>query len=142
MPVILDPNSYDLWLEPGMRDVSAASELLRPRDAGLTRCYPISTRINSVANDDEACSAPVAQESKPRELPEVRRPCKDQSRNTRAGSVRVARHAGKRQAATEVIIITRSGPNIWISTRVVVNGLRGMAVRWKRPRRRNLGDVV
>ena len=23
------------------------------------RCYPVSTRINSVANDDEECSAPV-----------------------------------------------------------------------------------
>ena len=59
MPVILDPDAYDLWLDPGMRDVSAASELLKPFDARLTRCYPISTRINSVANDDEECSAPV-----------------------------------------------------------------------------------
>jgi hypothetical protein len=25
MPVILDPDSYDLWLDPGMKDVSAAS---------------------------------------------------------------------------------------------------------------------
>jgi putative SOS response-associated peptidase YedK len=25
MPVILDPDSYDLWLDPGMRDASAAS---------------------------------------------------------------------------------------------------------------------
>ena len=29
MPVILDPDSYDLWLDPGMKDVSAASELFR-----------------------------------------------------------------------------------------------------------------
>ena len=36
MPVVLDPDSYDLWLDPGMRDVSAASELLRPYDARLT----------------------------------------------------------------------------------------------------------
>ena len=28
-------------------------------DSELNRIYPISTRINSVANDDEACSAPV-----------------------------------------------------------------------------------
>jgi putative SOS response-associated peptidase YedK len=59
MPVILDPANYDLWLDPGMRDVSAASELLKPFDARLMRCYPISTRINHVANDEEACSAPV-----------------------------------------------------------------------------------
>ena len=30
MPVILDPESYDLWLDPWMNDVAAASELLRP----------------------------------------------------------------------------------------------------------------
>jgi putative SOS response-associated peptidase YedK len=59
MPVILDPDSYDLWLDPGMRDVGTASDLLRPYDARLMRCYPISTRINHVANDDEECSAPV-----------------------------------------------------------------------------------
>ena len=38
MPVILDPDGYDLWLDPGMRDVSAASELLKPYDAGVMRC--------------------------------------------------------------------------------------------------------
>jgi len=59
MPVILDPDSYDLWLDPGMKDTSAASELLRPCDARLMRCYPVSTRINHVANDDEECSRPV-----------------------------------------------------------------------------------
>ena len=42
-----------------MRDVAAASDLLKPYDARLMRCYPISTRINSVANDDAECSAPV-----------------------------------------------------------------------------------
>jgi putative SOS response-associated peptidase YedK len=59
MPVILDPDGYDLWLDPGMRDVSAASELLKPYDARLMRCYPVSTRINQVANDDQECCAPV-----------------------------------------------------------------------------------
>jgi putative SOS response-associated peptidase YedK len=59
MPVILDPDTYDLWLDPGMRDVSAASELLKPYDARLMRCYPVSNRLNHVANDDAACTAPV-----------------------------------------------------------------------------------
>jgi len=59
MPVILDPDSYDLWLDPGMQNVAAASELLKPCDARLMRCYPVSTRINHVANDDEECSRPV-----------------------------------------------------------------------------------
>jgi len=59
MPVILDPDGYDLWLDPSMKDVSAASELLKPCNAQLMRCFPVSTRINHVTNDDEACSAPV-----------------------------------------------------------------------------------
>ena len=59
MPVILDPDSYNLWLDPGMQDVAAASDLLKPFDARLMRCYPISTRINHVANDDAECSTPV-----------------------------------------------------------------------------------
>jgi putative SOS response-associated peptidase YedK len=59
MPVILHPDSYDLWLDPGMQNVAAISELLKPYDARLMRCYPVSTRINSVVNDDPECSAPV-----------------------------------------------------------------------------------
>jgi putative SOS response-associated peptidase YedK len=59
MPVILDPDGYDLWLDPGMQNVGAASELLKPYDARPMRCYPVSSRINSVANDDEECSRPV-----------------------------------------------------------------------------------
>jgi len=59
MPVILDPDSCDLWLDPGMQNVAEASELLKPCDARLMRCYPVSTRINQVANDDEECPRPV-----------------------------------------------------------------------------------
>jgi putative SOS response-associated peptidase YedK len=59
MPVILDPDSYDLWLDPGMKDMAAASDLLKPCHARLMRCYPVSARVNSVAKDDEECSKPV-----------------------------------------------------------------------------------
>jgi putative SOS response-associated peptidase YedK len=59
MPVILDWESYDLWLDPGMTNVQVISELLKPYDARLMRSYPISTRINHVANDDEDCSRSV-----------------------------------------------------------------------------------
>jgi putative SOS response-associated peptidase YedK len=63
MPVILDPNCYDLWLDPGMTNVEAVSEMLKPYDARQMRCYPVSTRINRVTNDDEECCRPT-------ELPE------------------------------------------------------------------------
>jgi len=59
MPVILDPGGYDLWLDPGMQNVATISELLKPYDARLMRCYPVSSRINRVANDDQECSRPA-----------------------------------------------------------------------------------
>jgi putative SOS response-associated peptidase YedK len=63
MPVILDPDGYDLWLDPGMGDADTVSELLKPSNAPMRR-FPVSTRINYVANDAEACALPV-------ELPQV-----------------------------------------------------------------------
>lgn len=59
MPAILEPDCYDLWLDPGMRDVAVLSALLKPFDARQMQCYPVSTRINHVANDDEGCSEAV-----------------------------------------------------------------------------------
>jgi putative SOS response-associated peptidase YedK len=61
MPVILDPGSYDLWLDPGIQNVAAISGLLKPYDACSMRCYPVSTRINHVTNDDDECSRRVEQ---------------------------------------------------------------------------------
>jgi len=59
MPVILDPDSYDLWLDPGMTKAQFVTEMLKPYDARLMRRYPVSSRINYVANDDEECSQRV-----------------------------------------------------------------------------------
>jgi putative SOS response-associated peptidase YedK len=42
-----------------MQNVATISELLKPYDARLMRCYPVSSRVNHVANDDEECSRPV-----------------------------------------------------------------------------------
>jgi putative SOS response-associated peptidase YedK len=59
MPVILDRDSYDLWRDPGINNVQVISQLLKPYDANIMRSYPVSTRINHVANDDEKCSRPA-----------------------------------------------------------------------------------
>jgi putative SOS response-associated peptidase YedK len=59
MPVILDRADYDLWLDPGMTNVETVSEILKPYDARSMRCYPVSTWVNHIANDDEGCSTPV-----------------------------------------------------------------------------------
>ena len=60
MPVILAPEHHGSWLDPSMQDVATAVALLRPFDSKLMRRYPVSTRVNLVANDDPECSAPVA----------------------------------------------------------------------------------
>jgi putative SOS response-associated peptidase YedK len=59
MPVILDRDNYDLWLDPGMTDVKVVSEMLKPYDTQVMRSYPVSSRVNSVAKDDEECSTPT-----------------------------------------------------------------------------------
>ena len=59
MPIILGPADYDLWLDPGMNNAAAVSDLLKPYDALRMRSYPVSTRINQVANDDAECCVPV-----------------------------------------------------------------------------------
>jgi putative SOS response-associated peptidase YedK len=42
-----------------MRDVQAATDLLKPYKPENMRSYPVSMRINSAANDDAECSTPV-----------------------------------------------------------------------------------
>jgi putative SOS response-associated peptidase YedK len=59
MPVILAPDSYDLWLDPGMQNAAAISEPLKPYDPSQMQCYAVSSRVNHVGNDDEDCSRPV-----------------------------------------------------------------------------------
>ena len=58
MPVILRQENYDLWLDPGFKDVKALAEVLVPFDAAQMRRFPVSTRINSVTNDDPECVVP------------------------------------------------------------------------------------
>jgi putative SOS response-associated peptidase YedK len=60
-PDASDPvsDSYDLWLDSGVTDMQFVSELLKPYDARVMRSYPVSTRVNHVANDDDECSRPM-----------------------------------------------------------------------------------
>jgi putative SOS response-associated peptidase YedK len=65
MPAILRRDDYDLWLDPGMTNADAVSDLLKPFAAHLMRAYPVSTRINGVQNDDAECARPVELEAPP-----------------------------------------------------------------------------
>jgi SOS response associated peptidase (SRAP) len=98
MPVILDPASYDLWLDPGMQDVAAISELLKPYEARLMRCYPVSARINHVENDDSDCSRPV-------EITEAQKPLfsyfKASTCDSLPGSRQSCRNLGRVRVSTQ-----------------------------------------
>jgi putative SOS response-associated peptidase YedK len=65
MPVILDPDDYDQWLEPAFRDAGSLSAMLRPFDAALMHRYPVSTRVNQVLNDDADCARPFEEAPPP-----------------------------------------------------------------------------
>jgi putative SOS response-associated peptidase YedK len=56
MPVIMKPENYDLWLDPGFKKVDELRDLLKPFPAEAMRHYRVSTRVNSVKNDDPACA--------------------------------------------------------------------------------------
>ncbi len=60
MPVILPPDSYTVWLEPALRDVEPVQALLTPHPAETMLAYPVSTRVNSPANDAPECIVPAA----------------------------------------------------------------------------------
>lgn len=51
MPIILEPNDYDLWLNPEITDAELLTPLLKPYPADEMAAYPVSTRVNSPRND-------------------------------------------------------------------------------------------
>jgi putative SOS response-associated peptidase YedK len=61
MPVILNPDDYDRWLDPGITDPSKIDDLLRPFDARLMRIYPVSTSVNRAENDGPECADETAE---------------------------------------------------------------------------------
>jgi putative SOS response-associated peptidase YedK len=59
MPVILSPNDYALWLDPGEHAPADLQSLLVPYAAREMVFYPVSTMVNSPANDVPACVLPL-----------------------------------------------------------------------------------
>ncbi len=53
MPVILPPAAYDRWLDPQADGGEDLGQLLVSYPAKKMQAYPVSTRVNSPANDDK-----------------------------------------------------------------------------------------
>ncbi len=52
MPVVLGEQSWDPWLDPGTDDFAYLQSLLVPAPDEWLDVYPVSTRVNSPANND------------------------------------------------------------------------------------------
>ena len=61
MPVILSPTDYDRWLDPSIQEPAVLQTLLRPYPADEMTTYPVSTLVNSPANDNPGCTEPLPQ---------------------------------------------------------------------------------
>lgn len=52
MPVILEPRDWSTWLDPANSDRDEIETLMRPADEGVVGWRRVSTRVNSVRNND------------------------------------------------------------------------------------------
>lgn len=59
MPVILQPADYSEWIDPAARSPESLKRMIQPFPAELMDAHPVSTLVNSPANDRAECIAPV-----------------------------------------------------------------------------------
>jgi putative SOS response-associated peptidase YedK len=59
MPLILRPDLFDEWLEPEPLSTDRRLALVAPCSAEGMEAFPVGTRVNSPANDDADCIAPI-----------------------------------------------------------------------------------
>jgi putative SOS response-associated peptidase YedK len=59
MPVILDDDAVDRWLDPREEDTEVLKGLLVPAPEDVLVTLAVSQRVNSVRNDDPACLLPA-----------------------------------------------------------------------------------
>ena len=55
MPVILRPDDYDLWLDPGVKKLDFLQNLLHPYPIDDMIVYPVTKAVNKVSNDSISC---------------------------------------------------------------------------------------
>ena len=59
MPVILQSDARDIWLDPANQDDTILAGLLNPYPDNGMEVYPVSKIVNSPANDTEECVKPI-----------------------------------------------------------------------------------
>ena len=59
MPVIIQKEDEDFWLNPLNQDRESITSLLKPYDSSQMEYFPVSTLVNSPANNSSDCIKPV-----------------------------------------------------------------------------------
>ncbi|ABA88238.1 protein of unknown function DUF159 [Syntrophotalea carbinolica DSM 2380] len=59
MPVILEPEDFDLWLNPEEHNITKLRNLMQPAAPGILSMHPVSKYINKAWNEGEKCIAPT-----------------------------------------------------------------------------------
>jgi putative SOS response-associated peptidase YedK len=60
MPVILEQQDYDLWLNPQVQTPQLLQQLLRPYPAPAMTAYPVSTLVNNPRHNSPECVMPIS----------------------------------------------------------------------------------
>ncbi|TYC14057.1 SOS response-associated peptidase [Actinomadura syzygii] len=58
MPMVVEPDRWDAWLDPELTDTETVRGLLVPAMAGTMDAYPVSKAVNSVKNNGPELIAP------------------------------------------------------------------------------------
>lgn len=61
MPAIVHPKDFDRWLDCRGTSVSDALALIPPAPDSYLEAFPVSTRVNSVRNDDDGLVEPLTE---------------------------------------------------------------------------------
>ncbi|MEW5821946.1 MAG: SOS response-associated peptidase [Cyanobacteriota bacterium] len=59
MPVIIDSNDYEMWLDSSFDDINILNTLLRPYPDSKMKMHPVNDRVNSPIYDFSECIAPL-----------------------------------------------------------------------------------
>jgi putative SOS response-associated peptidase YedK len=60
MPVILDPQDYERWLDPSFDEIGSLQAMLAPYPAAAMTAYPVSNIVNSPKNNSPECKQPMS----------------------------------------------------------------------------------
>ena len=59
MPVILQPEQFDAWLDPSNKNIEELETMLLPCQSDQMHAYPVSRSINRGNVDGPACIEPM-----------------------------------------------------------------------------------